>query len=297
MDLERLSEFVALTEEGSFKQAAKRMELAPNVLSTRFAAFERSLGVKLIDRNAHSFELTEAGKHLQQDAKALLGSYEQTLVSMQSLGGASFRNLRLQLCAQTMASELGPFLDIYCRRHPTLFLDLYDENSCEIREGLHSGMVDISFAVGREGDFQDISGRVPINRFPKMRVHLPSDHRLARRQSLCFADLKEETFILYPNMRESWTRQLQLSMLEQAGIPFRVYEENCSPFFFDLLVPVGKGIRLWNWTDRTAPNSVLLTLEDDGYETFLYMLYDTQTENKTTLHFVERFLRFRKERR
>lgn len=297
MDLDRLSDFLVLAEEGSFKQAALRLQVAPNVLSTRFAAFERSLGVSLIERSAHRFELTESGKRLQQDAKGLLGSYEQTLVSMRSLGGASFRNLRLQLCAQTMASELGPFLDIYCRRHPTLFLDLYDENSCEIREGLRTGMVDISFAVGRGDDFMDISGRVAVNHFPKMKVHLPSDHALARRQSLRFADLRDETFILYPNMKESWTRELQLSMLEQSGIPFRVYEENCSPFFFDLLVPVGKGIRLWNWSERTAPNSVLLPLEDDGYETFLFMLYDENTENPTTKHFIERFLRFRKERR
>lgn len=297
MDLERLSEFVVLTEEGSFKQAAIRLQIPSNVLSTRFAAFERSMGAKLIERSAHRFELTEAGGRLYQDARSILGSYEQTLLSMRNLREASFRSLRLQLCAQTMASELGPFLDIYCRRHPSLFLDLYDENSCEIREGLRSGMVDISFAVGREQDFQDFSGRVVLNRFSRMKVHLPADHPLAKRSNLTFADLRDETFILYPGMKETWTRQLQLSMLEQSGIPFRVYEENCSPFFFDLLVPIGKGIRLWNWTDRTAPNSVLLTLDDDGYETCMYMLYDEQTENPTTKHFVERFLHFRKERR
>lgn len=297
MDFDRLSDFVVIAEEGSFKNAAVRLQVAPNVLTTRFQSFERSLGMKLIERSARRFALTEAGKRLLQDARPLLASYEQTVASMKSLGGTTFHSLRLQLCAQTMPSELGPFLDIYCRRYPTLFLDLYDENNCEIREGLRSGLVDIAFAVGREGDFADIPGRVQLNRFPKMKVHLPADHRLARQRSLRFADLAGETFILYPNMTETWTRSLQLSMLEQAGIPFQIYEEQCSPFFFDLLVPVGKGIRLWNWTDRTAPNSVLLTLEDEGYETAIYMLYDEQTENPTVKHFMDRFLRFRKERR
>ena len=297
MDLERLSEFVVLTEEGSFKQAAKRLQMAPNVLSTRFAAFERSLGMKLIERDAHHFELTEAGRRLSQEARVILGSYEQTMASMRSLHGASFTSLRLQLCAQTMPMELGPYLDISCRRHPTLFLDLYDENSCEIREGLRSGQVDISFAVGREGDFEDISGRVRLDVYPRMKVHLPADHRLARQPSLCFEDLSNETFILYPDMKETWTRRLQLSILEQAQIPYHIYEENCSPFFSELLVPIGKGIRLWNWSERTAPNSVLLPLRDSGYETCLFMLYNRETDNPTTLTFAERFIRFREERK
>ena len=295
MDLQRLSYFLVIAESGSFKEAAGRLQLAPNVLSARFTAFERSLGVTLIERSAHRFQLTPAGCRLRQDALDILKSYEQILSSMQSLHSASFRNLRLQLCAQTMASDLGPFLGIYCRRHPTLFLDLYDEISCGIREGLRSGMVDVAFAMGREQDFSDISGRIALNYFPRMRVHLPADHPLAARQNLHFSDLDGETFILYPNMKETCTRRLQLSMLEQSGISFRVYKENCSPFFFDLLVPAGKGIRLWNWSDRTAPNSVLLTLQDSGYETYLYLLYDIQSQNPSTMHFISQFLKYRKE--
>ena len=45
MDLERLKEFTLIAEEKSFKTAAERMNLAPNVLSTRFSDFEKKLGV------------------------------------------------------------------------------------------------------------------------------------------------------------------------------------------------------------------------------------------------------------
>ena len=122
MDLERLKEFTVIAEEKSFKTAAERMSLAPNVLSTRFSDFEKKLGVKLIERNAHHFALTGRGKILFRHAKELLESYENLCVSMQSIQGNTFRSLRLMLCAQTMASELGPFLDHYCRKYPKLFL-------------------------------------------------------------------------------------------------------------------------------------------------------------------------------
>lgn len=296
MDLDRLREFVILSEERSIKTASARLHVAPNVLSTRLTAFERSLGATLFDRNAHRFELTENGRTLLRNAKELLDSYDKTLSSLQSVQGTSFRSLRLQLCAQTMPAELGPFLDQYCRRYPSLFLDLYDENNCRIREGLQSGEVDIAFAVGRSEDFSDISGRIVVNDFPRMKVHVPNDHRLAKMKSIRFDDLNGETFILYPNMKEPFTRELQRSMLEQSGIVYYVYDKNCSPFFHDLLVPVGKGVRLWNWNVRIAPNTTLLNLQDEGYETYLYMLYREESENETVRNFITAFLDFRKER-
>lgn len=297
MDMDRLSEFLIIAEERSFKTAAKRLGVAPNVLSTRFGAFEKSLGTALFDRSAHRFELTESGRSLLKSAREILSSYENTLSSLRSVRGASFRSLRLQLCAQTMPAELGPFLDQYCRRYPTLFLDLYDENNCRIREGLRSGEIDVSFAVGRADDFEDISGRIVVNDFPMMKVHVPNDHRLAKKKDIRFQELSGETLILYPRMTDPFTRELQRSLLDQSGIDYRVYEENCSPFFHDLLVPVGRGIRLWNWNIRVAPNTTLLTIRDPGYETFLYMLYRQDSENETVSHFVNAFMDFRKERR
>ena len=297
MDLERLKEFTLIAEEKSFKTAAERMNLAPNVLSTRFSDFEKKLGVKLIERNAHHFGLTGRGKILFRHAKELLESYENLCVSMQRIQGNTFRSLRLMLCAQTMASELGPFLDRYCRNYPKMFLGLYDDNTCTIREGLQTGTIDIAFAVGRRHDFEDIPGKMIVGEFPEMKVHVPNDHRLAKARSIHFSDLNGETVILYPKMKESFTRDLQLSMLKQSGIDFRIYEEDSSPFFFDMLVPIGKGIRLWNWTDRMAPNTTLLTIDDPGYETCMFLLYNPQTENEAALHFIRAFLAFRGGRR
>ena len=270
MDLDRLSEFLVIVCRGSVKIAANELGIAPNVLSTRLKAFERSLGVDLIRRNAHTFELTEAGYSLLKDADGLMEQYERMVSSVHHLSGATYQSLKLLPCGQFLAPELGPFLDRYCREHPRLFLDLYDENAAKIREGLQSGAIDLAFALGREGDFSDVSGRILLNVFPKMKVHVPNDHPLAKRTGIRFQELSGETFILYPNMLEPCTRELQRSMLERSGISYQIYEGNTAPVYFDLLVPISKGIRLWNWNDRLAPNTSLLTIEDDGYETQLF---------------------------
>lgn len=296
MDFDRMREFQTIAQTGSFRKAAEELGISPSVLSARFQAFERSLNTELFTRTSRSVTLTETGTLFLQNVDDLLSSWETTAESLQAMNGHTFRSLHLQLCAQTMASELGPFLDQYCRKHPRLFLDLYDENTCTIREGIFSGRVDIAFAVGREDDFSEIAGRITLTRFPNLYVYVAADHPLAAKTTVRFAELSGETFILYPNMVERCTRELQRSLLDQSGIEYQIYAEECSPYFFDLLVPIGKGVRLWNWREWLTPNTASLLISDAGFDTYLYLLYDPATENPTTLHFIERFLAFRKER-
>lgn len=297
MDFDKLQEFLVVAEEKSFTKAAKRLGLAPNVLSTRMHIFEDSLNAQLIRRVRNGIELTESGKALLPNAEMLFKSYRNTIDVLNELKDHMFQSLCLQFCSQIMASELGPYLDVFCRKHPQMLLDIYDENSCQIRNGLFSGKVDISFVICRENDFKDISGRIPLSYFPNMYVHLPVDHALANEKEVSFLDLSGETFILYPNMADPWVRRLQMSMLDQSGIDYQIYEESCSPHFHDLLVPIGKGIRLWNWGEDIAPNTVLIPIVDKGYDTYLYMLYDTGTANPAVVPFINGFLDFRSSRK
>lgn len=297
MDLKRLQEFVIVSEEGSFKKAADRLGIAPNVLSTRMHMFEKSLNTQLLKRVRNSLELTEAGKALLPNAEMLLKSYTHATDSLNDLKDHVFQSLHLQFCSHMMASELGPYLDIFCRRHPQLILDIYDENTCQIRGGLKTGKVDISFVICRKCDFEDISGRVALSYYPNMYIHLPVDHALANEKKVCFSDLSGETFILYHKMADPWIRNLQISILEQAKIDYQVYTESCSPLFQDLLVPIGKGIRLWNWREDIAPNTVLIPIIDKGYDTYLYMLYDTNTTNPAVIPFINGFLQFRSKKK
>ena len=294
MDLDKLKEFLIVAEEKSYKKAADRLSLAPNVLSTRMHLFEESLKTQLIRRVKNGIELTEAGKALLPNAEMFFRAYEYTTETLAELKDHTVHNLCLQFCSQMMASELGPYLDVFCRRHPQLILNIYDENSCQIRGGLYSGKVDISFVICREHDFEDISGRIPLSYFPNMYVHLPVDHALANEKRIRFSDLSGETFILYPKMADPWIRNLQISILNQSGIDYQIYEESCSPLFQDLLIPIGKGIRLWHWREKLSPNSVYIPITDKGYDTYLYMLYNAKTANPAVIPFIDGFLEFRR---
>lgn len=64
--------FVLVVEQGGFAQAARRSGVSKSTLSTRIAALEAELGVRLIQRTSRRFMVTELGQAFFRHASAML---------------------------------------------------------------------------------------------------------------------------------------------------------------------------------------------------------------------------------
>lgn len=293
MDLERVREFLVIAEEKSFKKAAERLQVAPNVLSARFQAFENSLETTLLIRNAHKTELTENGRLFLQNAKELVSSYDKTLEDLKESKTTSYRSLKLEVCGIALAApELGIYLDHYNRQHPQLYLELFSDISYSVAEGLSSGNVDIFIAHGNQDAFSDVSGRICISHAPHLCVYVPNDHPLALKSQITFQDLQDEQFILYPESAEPCIRNHQINCLNQSGIRYSIYTGKYDAIFYNLLVPIGKGLILTSIVDPAPPNSTVLHITDPGYDTYTYLLYNANTTNEAALEFIDGFQNF-----
>jgi uncharacterized protein YbjT (DUF2867 family) len=61
VDLRKIRYFVAVAEHLHFRRAAEQLHIAQPALSRQVALLEKELGVELLHRTTHRFELTEAG--------------------------------------------------------------------------------------------------------------------------------------------------------------------------------------------------------------------------------------------
>src|SRR5258706_9768478 len=69
--LDQLRTFIAAVDEGSFSAAGRKLRRAQSVGRQTLANLEAQLGVKLFDRSARYPELTEEGRSLLADARAV----------------------------------------------------------------------------------------------------------------------------------------------------------------------------------------------------------------------------------
>ena len=74
--LDQLRTFVAAADEGSFSAAGRKLRRAQSVVSQTLANLETQLGVKLFDRSERYPKLTDEGRSLLVDARAVADSID-----------------------------------------------------------------------------------------------------------------------------------------------------------------------------------------------------------------------------
>jgi LysR family transcriptional regulator, benzoate and cis,cis-muconate-responsive activator of ben and cat genes len=202
VDLRQLRYFVAVAEELHFSRAAARLNLAQSALSAQIRALEDEIGGPLLVRSTRRVSLTPAGEALLSDARELLASAEVALRRARSLALGELGVLRIAALGPAPGGILAPVLDRFGTRHPRVRVEMRTLAFSELVEGLRSGQADIAFLY-EPIDEPDLA-TTPLLTEPRVAV-MPSSHRLAGRESVSAADLRNETFITHPDsIPQAW---------------------------------------------------------------------------------------------
>lgn len=85
--LDRLKTFVAVSERGSFAEAARQLRLSPAAATRAIAALEEELGVALLRRTTRSVRLTDEGAAYLERCRSVLGDLEDAARSLRDEHG------------------------------------------------------------------------------------------------------------------------------------------------------------------------------------------------------------------
>jgi DNA-binding transcriptional LysR family regulator len=87
VSLDQLRTFIAAADEGSFSAAGRRLRRTQSVVSLTLANLEGQLGVKLFDRRGHLPILTDQGRALLANARAVAGHVDLLKARAKTLAG------------------------------------------------------------------------------------------------------------------------------------------------------------------------------------------------------------------
>jgi DNA-binding transcriptional LysR family regulator len=87
VSLDQVRIFIAAAEEGSFSAAGRRLKRAQSVVSQTIANLEAQLGLKLFERGSRTPQLSDAGRALLTEARAISGGMDLFKARAKGLAG------------------------------------------------------------------------------------------------------------------------------------------------------------------------------------------------------------------
>ena len=236
-DLRLIEYFITVAEELHFGRAAERLHIAQPSLSQQIRQLERQLGVALLERDSRNVRLTSAGQTLLSEGRRTLSQARHAIAATRSAGA---RQLTVGFYGTAATVLLPDVLSAYGERFPAVQVSVHELFLGSINDIL-DGRVAVAFTRLLPGQTEL---EVEILTRESRLAALGSAHPLAGRESLTFAELRDESFIVNPAVPTTGPPARWLAEQRRHGLPGRIAARASSVQEILALVAAGRGICL-----------------------------------------------------
>jgi len=195
MDIRHLEYFTEVARHKSFTKAAQVLHITQPTISKMVKTLEDELGVTLICRSAKQIELTDAGQAVFSQAQQVLASFQNLTSKLADVMNIKRGRIRIGLPPIASSSLFPRVIGEFNKAYPEINLQLIEVGSKMVKKGVTEGTLDIGVVCSLPTE-QDNFEVLSFIEDPLMLIVNP-EHRLAEREKVDFADLKEESFVLY----------------------------------------------------------------------------------------------------
>jgi DNA-binding transcriptional LysR family regulator len=189
---------LAVAERGSMTKAAAHLSISHPVVSKTISDLERTLGVRLFDRNVQGVELTAYGQALLKCGVTVFDEMRQGLNQIELLADPTSGDLRIGSPEITMAGFLPPIVERFTAQYPRVRLHITLANTgMQQFQSLRERSVD--FLIGRMPQpfvEEDLEAEILFDE--PFRAVVGATSTWARRRRVALSDLLHEPWVLPP---------------------------------------------------------------------------------------------------
>lgn len=204
--------FVEVATCKKMGEAAQNLYLSQSTVSQAISEMEKYYNVLLFERLSKRLLITEAGRSLLSDAKALLADYDCLEERMRDL--SQMQILRIGVSGSAAAYYVEPVVDMLMEKFPSIHMEVHSYSNSYIRSCLQNNTLDIGIltAPASNPDLVSIPAFTDQLRFVCGQGHPFYDRDVVSVRELC-----GQTFVLQEisdgsrQMLEDFLRQNQIS--------------------------------------------------------------------------------------
>ncbi|MFE6894200.1 hydrogen peroxide-inducible genes activator [Streptomyces sp. NPDC057694] len=141
--LAQLRAFAAVAEHLHFRDAAAAIGMSQPALSGAVSALEEVLGVTLVERTTRKVLLSPAGERIAVRARAVLDQVGALMEEAESVRAPFTGALRLGVIPTVAPYLLPTVLRLVHEKYPELDLQVHEEQTSSLVEGLGAGRLDL----------------------------------------------------------------------------------------------------------------------------------------------------------
>ncbi|QSE74601.1 LysR family transcriptional regulator [Aeromonas media] len=252
MDIRALRYFVELVREKSFTRASEKLFVTQPTISKMIRSMEEELGQPLLNREGHSFTLTDSGQVLFARGQLILAQMQQLEAELADL--QSLQHGRLALGIPPMVGHVyADLIRAYRSRYPKVELSIVEYGGRRIEQAVLEGELDLAITMLPTKEEGALSA-LELDCYP-IQVVLPDLPRWRVCSEIRLGDLKEEPFLLYT---QAFTLSERLEQAcQQAGFVPQVAARSSQWDFLTAMVRSGMGVAF-------LPEPICRRLTPDG---------------------------------
>jgi DNA-binding transcriptional LysR family regulator len=218
--LRDLHVFFTVVQFGSLAKAGAHLGVSQPAVSQLITDLEHAVGAKLFDRGRRGVSPTIYGQALLVRGRAAFDELREGIKDIEFLADPTAGQVRIG-CQEAIAVILPPVIERFCRQHPRVVLDVFDEEFDRYAGKLRERSIDFVLQRLRgqprvdDPFFDDLNVEVLFDDELVIAVGMQSPW--ARRRKINLADLVDESWILAPP--ESWNHAIMSEAFKARGLP------------------------------------------------------------------------------
>jgi DNA-binding transcriptional LysR family regulator len=182
-----------LAEELNFSRAAERLHIDQSTLSKQIHELEDQISLRLFVRNHHDVQLTEAGRHFVEEARAAILHAERAVTSATAAERGTDEILNIGRSAYIDPHLIAAILSIHLPLFPRLKMKLWSNYSHELARQVAAGRLDMAL-VSAVIDTPRLSMMTLAE--SSMYIALQQENRLANQEELHLEEMRDYIWIV-----------------------------------------------------------------------------------------------------